>query len=155
MKYIVLVITLCTVCAYADLSGEVILPNNNESVRLELEEKYKMGAAGIPHLIKAIEDNIHNQYNPDSNSTVNHSVRYLYMLAKKGIYLQQEVPVLINLLKTQIHVKDTFLTAETIRLITKVDVGYSREFVNNYISEKESVRQDMIGFWENLEMLKN
>lgn len=43
-----------------------------------------------------------------------------------------------------------FLTAETIRIITGVDVGYDMEFIKGYRTNDEIKRQKMIQEWEKL-----
>jgi hypothetical protein len=52
-------------------------------------------------------------------------------LARNQIYIDDEAPVLIDAIAKQISMEDTYLTAETLRLITGIDPGYSMEYVKN------------------------
>lgn len=56
------------------------------------------------------------------------------------------MPVLIRVLEEQPAIGDTFVTADTLRLVTGIDVGYD-VFVSTYTSNDEVKRQRMIAKW--------
>lgn len=61
-------------------------------------------------------------------------------MAQAGLYSVEEVPVLLRTIEMQIHMPDTFATAEILRIITGVDPGYSKEFVTAYSGADADVR---------------
>jgi hypothetical protein len=58
------------------------------------------------------------------------------------------VPTLIRALEEQPAMADTLLTAETLRMITGLDVGYDADFVSTYTSDDEGKRREMIAKWK-------
>lgn len=73
----------------------------------------------------------------------------LHKLAKDGQFTYESVPILIDAFEKQIDIAQTYITAETLRIITGVDPGYSKQFVDSYTAsdEDERIRQDKIAQW--------
>ena len=71
--------------------------------------------------------------------------------AKSLKFIIEEVPILIETFDKQLHINDTLITANILRIITGVDPGYSSDFVKRYkgttADEKES--QLKIAEWRN------
>jgi hypothetical protein len=75
-------------------------------------------------------------------------IETLRKLASQGIFTNEEVPVLVHALYKQIHIIDTYPTAETLRTITGIDPGYSKAFVESYTAKDEPERREKIQKWE-------
>ncbi len=132
------------------LEKGIVLPTNEiKKVMKEAQKSYKKGEKGIPELILIIEENICN-LNSDSDAfAVEESIKYLYFLARKGIYSQTELPILFKALE-RIRVKRSLYAAETIEIISGLSVGYNWEFVYFYKNSDEVMRIEMINNWKKL-----
>ena len=140
---------LLVTCCYADKKYPVpIITPNVESIEKELNKYYKEGKAGIPKILIKLKEGLKNNTATISIEKVNKSVYYLHKLAEKGIYIDEELPLLVEALNKQLFMEDTYLTAETLRLITKIDVGYDKTFVMSYKVEDEEKRKAMVKKWE-------
>ncbi len=152
MTYKILIILLFffSLPCGAEESKIPIAPNSSEVLIMKLENSYKKGMDGIPEILKVLTEGLENHYTLASHASMNHSINYLYKLGKSGIYHKEELPLLIEALKKQIHINDTYKTAELIRIITRVDVGYNKDFISQYSLDDEEERQEMIKEWEML-----
>lgn len=73
---------------------------------------------------------------------------YLRELARAGIHSVDEVPILLRQFQIwPVHYKSTQFSAETLQIITGLDVGYNEEFVDNYTEADESERLQMLATW--------
>jgi hypothetical protein len=124
--------------------------NVDEMVALANQLKSK-GKKGIPSLLAALSSvQPRDRWAVVEYGRVNICVAALHELAGAGVYTVDEVPVLLRTIKMQIHMPDTFATAETLRIITGVDPGYSQEFVTTYSGSEadEDIRTQKISQWE-------
>ncbi len=82
----------------------------------------------------------------------NNPVRFVdpWGLAKVGGYSEETVPILLNVLENQRSIADSLITANTIKTITGIDVGYDLNFVKSYTSSDEPMRKEMILKWRSL-----
>ena len=106
-----------------------------------------LGAEGVPLLTAALDKSLDSKYDVFSYGKLNSSIYHLHQLAARGTYDIKSVPVLIRVIQEQIAIGDTLLTAETLRLITGLDVGYDARFISEYTSEDEDRRREMIEKW--------
>ena len=58
------------------------------------------------------------------------------------------MPLLIRALEEQPAIEDTLLTADTLRMVTGIDVGYNADFVSTYTIDDEEKRREMIAKWK-------
>ena len=119
-----------------------------ENTQLEAVKVCELGLEGIPIFIEAIKKNIHSQDSLLGYGKLLISIRQLHMMAKKGVHSEKSVPVLLKVLKSQRSISDSLITAEAIRIITGLDVGYDEEFVRSYKLSDEPSRLEMISKWE-------
>lgn len=105
------------------------------------------GAKAIPIFLDVLDDSLKTKYSVFSYGKVNSTISHLHDLADKGITDVQSVPVLIRVIDAQIAVKDTLPTADLLKALTGVDVGYDRKFVETYTEQDEKKRQEMISKW--------
>jgi hypothetical protein len=126
------------------LSAETI-----EDAQIEAEKVRELGAEGIPIFLEAIEKHIDSQDSLLSYGILLLSIKQLDILARNDVYSKKSVPVLVRVLKTQKSITDSLITANIIRIITGLDVGYNESFVKDYKSLDEIKRLNMISKWEN------
>jgi hypothetical protein len=105
------------------------------------------GAKAIPIFLDVLDDSLKTKYSVFSYGKVNSTISHLHDLAGKGITDVRSVPVLIRVIDAQIAVKDTLPTADLLKALTGVDVGYDKKFVETYAEQDEKRRQEMIGKW--------
>lgn len=87
----------------------------------------------------------------DNVHRIDTCVDKLYELVKEGIFIHEEVPILLETLhKGHLLMLSTYKTAETLRIITGLDTGYSEAFVKSYTGSKTDIeiRQAKIAQWE-------
>lgn len=108
------------------------------------------GTKGIPTFLNALTNSLspENRWSVTEYGRVAICVSVLHDLVKEGISTEAEVPVLIFTIRNQTDMMQTFMTAETLRLITGVDTGYSQDFVKGYQEKDEPLRQAKIKQWE-------
>jgi hypothetical protein len=128
--------------------GAPIAPESIETIRAELKQSYDKGAEGIPGILQVMRESFDAPHDPTSIAAVSQAVEYLHLLAKDGIRSKEELLVLLRAIRWQITIGDTYKTAETLRIITGLDVGYDAEFVRDYQTTDEDTRQQMIRRWE-------
>lgn len=133
-----------------DAHAQFLKTDNTEEM-WDCAAKIKVeGAKGIPTFLNALT----NSLSPENRWSVTEygrgyvCVTTLHDLVKEGISTEAEVPVLIFTIRNQTDMMQTFVTAETLRLITGVDPGYSQDFVKGYQEKDEPLRQAKIKQWE-------
>lgn len=136
-------------CSASDIKKPIPV-GDNESVRIQLEDSFKKGGEGIKEILKILEKSLQNPYNATDYSTANLSINYIYKLVSSGMkYDKKEVAeTLIMAINKQIYMTDTLTTAKTLQIVTGVDVGYNKEFVETYTENEEPKRQGMILKWK-------
>ena len=142
----------CTRLAGVNTLGERLsaTENTDEMLRLAAELKSR-GKNGVPGLLRALSSvSEKDRWAVVEYGRINVCITTLHELAKAGAYTDDEVPVLIRTIEIQIYMPDTFITAETLRIITGVDPGYSREFVESYSGSEadEKVRREKVEKWK-------
>lgn len=105
------------------------------------------GLDGIPLLLAVIDDSLKTKYEVLSYGKLNTSILHLRDLAADGVYTVESVPILIRAIEEQIAIADTLVTANTLQIISGVDVGYDADFVSSYRVENEEQREEMISQW--------
>jgi hypothetical protein len=123
--------------------------NVEEMSQLATELKSR-GKRGIPGLLLALSAvSAQDRWALVEYRRINVCIMALHELAKAGVYTDDEVSVLIRTIEIQIYMPETFVTAETLRIITGVDPGYSKEFVNSCSGSEidEKIRGEKIAKW--------
>jgi len=142
----------CTRFADVNTLGERLSETENTDEILQLAGELKSrGKNGIPGLLRALA----SVYERDRWALVEYGrinvyIKTLNELAVEGVYTAEEVPILIRTLKIQTYMPDTYVTADTLCIITGVDPGYSIEFVKSYSGSKadEKARIGKIEKWK-------
>jgi hypothetical protein len=142
----------CTRLADVNTLGERLsaTENTDEMLRLAAELKSR-GKNGIPGLLMALSCVSENScWEVIDYGLLNICTTTLHELAKAGAYTDDEVPILIRTIEIQLYMPDTFITAETLSIITGVNPGYSREFVESYSGSEtdEKARREKIEKWK-------
>jgi hypothetical protein len=106
------------------------------------------GEKAIPMFLEVLDDSLRTKYSVLSYGKMNSSISHLHAFATEGTTDVRSVPVLIRALEEQPAMEDTFVTADTLRMITGLDVGYDSDFVSRYTSEDEGKRREMIAKWK-------
>ena len=124
----------CTRLADVNTLGERLSEAENIDemwqIASELKSRGKKGIPGLLYALSSVSEK--DRWAVIEYGRINVCITTLHDLANAGIYIDDEVPVLIRTIGIQIHMPDTFVTAETLRIITGVDPGYSKEFVEAY-----------------------
>jgi hypothetical protein len=130
-----------------ELKERFLASSDAEESARYAKEVGELGLNGIPIFNEVISSSIKTQDHLDSYAKLMLSLKYLNDLAKKGVYSMESVPILLNVLEKQRSIADSLITAETIKIITGVDVGYDLNFVRSYTPSDESRRKKMIQKW--------
>jgi len=114
----------------------------------ELKSRGKQGIPGLLHALSSVSEQ--DRWSVAEYGRINVCITTLHELAKTGVYTDDEVPVLIRTIEIQLYMPDTFVTAETLRIITRIDPGYSREFVESYSGSEadEKARREKVEKWK-------
>jgi hypothetical protein len=139
---------LATACQQTHVtSDDLIKARDIEEFNRHAAAVTALGADGIPLLIAVLEKSLESKSDVLSYGKLNSSIFHLHDLASRGTYDVDSVPVLIRVIDEQIAMGDTLSTADTLRLITGLDVGYDARFVSEYTEEDEERRREMIEKW--------
>jgi len=121
-----------------------------EAIRHQLKLSVDKNENGIPEIIEILNHHMKTPHSVTSWGVINDCVRSLDILIDSGIYTEEVLPALLQAIKKQISIKDTLVTARAIEKLTRVDVGYSKEFVDNYEVSDEKMWLDKIAVWEKI-----
>lgn len=124
----------CTRPADVNTLGERLSETENTDEMLQLAVELKSrGKKGIPGLLRALASvSEQDRWALVEYGRINVCIKTLHELAAEGVYTAEEVPILIRTLEIQTYMPDTYVTADTLRIITGVNPGYSIEFVKSY-----------------------
>lgn len=135
-----------------ELFDAMMSTDDNEQFRLLSGEAVDLGKDSIPIFLAILNRDV----GPDRKLSVleigkdDVCLANLNELAKRGIFSIHEVPVLLREMEEEpLILKATLISAETLKLITGLDVGYSEQFVAKYNKADESKRQEMLAAWRN------
>jgi len=112
-------------------------------------EARELDSDSIPLFLTVLNTNLDDRYSVFSYGKIGVCLSNLHDLAINGSYSIEEVPVLLRAMREQPAIGDTAITAELLRLISKIDVGYDEQFIANYEPKDEPKRLEMISVWEN------
>lgn len=142
-----LVIASCS-ANNADLSHKLINASSIDEVITISKRIEKEGKDALPIFINIIKKLINNEHKLTNYGKINICLNSLHNLAQNGIYSNEEGQALIGVIKKQRLITDTLKTAEILKIVTGVDVGYDEAFVNSYTENDEGKRIKMIEKWE-------
>ena len=126
----------------------MIMTDDNEEFRFLAREAIDLRERSILIFLAILNRHVENTGNLTEWSKTNISVTYLRDLARQGIYSIEEVPTLLYVIEElQINIRDTVITAETLQIITGLDVGYDEEFAKRYTGDDEPERLRKIAAW--------
>ena len=157
MKCIVIVISFLLFSASGEGWGltmgdksanELLYSDDMDEMKAGAHQLASQGKEGIPILLEALSKSLEKPFHLISMERSGLCIRALNSLAKDRIYLESEVPVLIHAIKKQAVMEATYLTADTLRLITGIDPGYSKEYAEKYTEKDEPERKRKIARWE-------
>jgi hypothetical protein len=126
----------------------MILTESIEEFVFRAEETSTLGDKAIPIYLAVLSRHIEILGSPLEMDKSYWCVFHLHELARKGIYSVDEIPILLR--EFQIwpaHDKSLLLAAETLQIITGLDVGYNQQFINNYTDADEPKRLQMLAKW--------
>jgi hypothetical protein len=107
----------------------------------------RLDADGIPIFLAVLNRDVTDRFSLLESAKDNVCLKHLRDLARQGIHDPAEVPVLLRVMDRQIAIADTIVPAETIRIITGLDVGYDEQFIAGYEEADEPARQQMLDRW--------
>jgi hypothetical protein len=147
-----LVANACTIPADVNTLGERLSETENTDEMLQLAVELKLrGKKGIPGLLSALSSvSEQDRWAVVEYGRISVCIKTLHELAVEGVYTAEEVPILIRTFEIQTYMPDTYVTADTLRIITGVDPGYSIEFVKSYSGSEtdEKARVGKIEKWK-------
>jgi hypothetical protein len=156
IKYIyisTMIITwFCFACSDSknEIKKGLIGSTNADRYLIYANKARKLGLEGVHIFNEAISSNIQNQDSLANYSKLMISLKYLRGMAEEGIYSIDSIPILLEVIENQRSIADSLITAEIIKIITGIDVGYDFDFVNSYTPSHEPMRKDMILKWRSL-----
>lgn len=132
------------------IQDRLLNSSNFDKSIIYANKAHELGIEGIPIFLKVISASINDQYNVATYGKLMLCVNHLHEMAKKGIRSEESVPILFNLLENQISITDSLITAETLEIITGIEVGYDQNFIETYNTSDEPRRKEMISKWKSL-----
>jgi len=152
VRFVVVAFTLACMLVGCLPQRTVTLEELLQAEDMEEFNKYAIraksqGIDGIPLLLAIIDDSLESKYSVFSYGKLNTSIMHLHDLAADNVHTVESVPVLIRAIDEQIAITDTLVSADTLRMITGVNVGYDSDFVSTYKVDDEDQRQEMISAW--------
>ena len=129
--------------------GRILLSHNTEEIHRLVADLYGHGEEAIPVYLAILNRRVEQGGSPCELTKSGRTLEYLMKLAQDGIYTVDEVPVLLRVIDDHKHVLfvNTIWPAETLRIITGVDVGWDAAFIENYTEADEPKRQAMLDEW--------
>lgn len=129
--------------------GRILLSHNTEEIHRLVANLYEHGEAAIPVYLAILNRRVEQGGSPCELTKSGDTLEYLHKLAQNGIYTVEEVPVLLRVIEDHKHVLfvNTIWPAETLRIITGIDVGWDAAFIENYTEADEPKRQAMLDQW--------
>lgn len=107
----------------------------------------KLEAKSLPIFVKTLDVLITEDLLVLNYGKIDVCLYSLSRLAGRGISSKEEAVFLLKFIQKQRLITDTLLTAEILKQITGVDVGYDKEFVEHYTKKDESKRKQMLREW--------
>jgi hypothetical protein len=130
------------------LVGHMILTENIEDFAILAHETSTRGDEAIPIFLAVLNRHVYVTGSPLELDKTYWCLVHLRDLARQGIYNRDEVPTLIRVTEDWHGIFEySVIPAETLKLITGVDVGYDEAFVERYTEADEPERQQMIAAW--------
>lgn len=130
-----------------DLSQSLKQTTNYEQAAHIAARVRRLDADGIPIFLAVLNRDVANRFSVLEYGKDNVCLMHLREMARQGIHDPAEVPVLLRVMDRQMAIGDTIVPAETIRIITGLDVGYDERFVHSYEEKDEPARQQMLERW--------
>lgn len=131
-----------------DLLAGFLSTSDTEQMLKYAGKVSQMGKVGIPIFLDVLSKSLDNSFVLSNYGKSNICIKSLHTLAEKNIFIAEEIPVLIKALHKLAHIEDTYLVAETLRIVTGIDTGYSKNFVSYYTTADEKLRKEKIVKWE-------
>ena len=152
-KLFIISLLFCLICSSCSSSKEeiiqdILLSSNPDKTNVYANKARDLGVDGIIIFLTVISKSLDMQADVTTYGRLTICYRNLNEMAKEGIYTEESVPVLFNVLEKQISIVESLITAETLEIITGIEVGYDKNFVNHYTSSDEPKRKMMIKEWK-------
>ncbi len=125
--------------------------DNNEEFRLLSGQAMELGKDSVPIFLALLAREVPQDRKLSIIELSKDGVclRRLNDLAKKGIYSIFVIPALLKHMEEPFNLQASLEPAETLKLITGLDVGYNEQFVAGYTKDNESNRRQMLAVWRN------
>ena len=133
-----------------DLGASFLNANTLDDSIVYADRIESLGVKALPIFVDVLDVLIKEEYRLDYYGKINICLNSLLDLAKKGIYSNQEGVALLNVIQKQRSINDTLKTADILKIITGVDLGYDKGFVKNYTVNDEKKRLQMINKWKRI-----
>ncbi len=151
----VIIFLFCFICSACGISKEeltekLLLSTNPDKTNVYANKVRELGVDGVNIFLTVISVSIDMQADVTTYGRLTICYRNLNEMAKEGIYTEESVPVLFNVLENQMGLVDSLINAETLEIITGVRVGYDKNFVHSYTLSDEPARKKMIMKWKNM-----
>lgn len=146
-----MVVTITAVRANGDaISPHAIVENDINARRHQLRSSYDSGASGIKDVIKSLDTALKFPSGAVNIDTIDLAVYYLSRYIADGYKTPDIGCALVRAIKHQLVMRSTLQTADALKNLTGIDVGYDESFVNLYDSSEEYIelRNSKIRKWE-------
>ncbi len=148
-SFVVIILVFFVSCSNEkDLGRKLIHADNTDEAIIYAKKIESFEEKGLPIFVEILNTLIDDQHRLNSYGKINICIDSLYNLAKKGIYSQYEAMALLKIIEVQKYIPDTLKTANILRIVTGIDVGYDEEFVKKYTAGDENQRIKMIQKWK-------
>jgi hypothetical protein len=141
-------IFFCACIDSEELSAQFINAGTTNEALAYAKKAQGLNYDGIPIFLSVLKDGLGKEYSVLSYGKTNISLKSLHTMAVNGIFISDEVPVLLEVIKRQPSVEDTLVTEDILKIVTGIDVGYNGDFIKNYSAADEPKRQEMLKLWE-------
>jgi hypothetical protein len=133
-----------------DLFEKMMETNDNEEFRFLCADAVDLGKDSIPIFLAILSREIPEERRLSliELTKTGRSIQGLSDLARQGIYSIHAIPILLRHMGEDLIRLDISLgPAETLKLITGIDVGYNEQFVADYTEAEEPRRKEMLAAW--------
>lgn len=124
----------------------MILAENIEEFVFRAHDASALREKAIPVYLAVLNRHVEILGSPLEMDKSYWCVFHLHKLAREGIYSVEEIPILLRQMQMWRFGESTRLAAETLQIITGLDVGYN-ELIDNYTDADEPERLRMLAKW--------
>ncbi len=113
--------------------------------------RYKFAARGadlLPTIIKAVEKSLENPFGMVDIERLSISGELLLGMARTRVMMDDAIPILLRGVKESRLMGNAYIFAEALRILSGIDVGFTKEFADNFSEDQNDRLDKMIRKWE-------